>query len=201
MLTALAGSLVVRAYMVANFGFNQILTYYLWPSTLVFFLLGSAAHRASASLQWLCDPLLGALLLSCAVLTLAAGPAAEWDSLRFWVSVLCLACALPGIFRGTHQSRFLNTIGDLSYPVYLLHLLVIMAMSELGVFGALPASGIIVSLVFLTVTTCGAIVTHWILERPTAAAMRLCLKALWCLRVGTDVVPDRPDCNPVDFKR
>jgi hypothetical protein len=31
--------------------------------------------------------------------------------------------------------------------------------------------------------------------------MRLCLKALWCLRVGTDVVPDRPDCNPVDFKR
>jgi peptidoglycan/LPS O-acetylase OafA/YrhL len=121
-------SAVTRFITVHKFGFDTLWTYQFFPATVVFFLLGAMAFDAAENLPWLKSPIVGAALLAAVPLLLMYPDYAYWDTWRFWMAFLCFAVALPSIFSLTKNSRLLNALGDLSYPVYLTHGLVIAAL-------------------------------------------------------------------------
>jgi peptidoglycan/LPS O-acetylase OafA/YrhL len=97
------------------------LSYFFLPTTIMFFLLGHfgfVLHRrlglsAVVSLSLLAV----SLILSC------------WDSAgistwSFHLAAACFALSLPGLFALTKDSRVLNFCGDLTYPLYLTHVMV-----------------------------------------------------------------------------
>jgi peptidoglycan/LPS O-acetylase OafA/YrhL len=173
----LAASAVTRAAMVHAYGYHEIWTYYFLPSTLLFFLIGHIAQSVDRHWGGIKNPLLGWALVAASIVILLTGPYGIWDSPRFWMAALCFAAALPGVFHGTRSNRFLNLLGDLSYPLYLVHHLMIIALSGLGVFIMLPDSGPIVTLTFLALTLIAATAAHCVLEKPGATALR------WIARV------------------
>jgi peptidoglycan/LPS O-acetylase OafA/YrhL len=131
-LVLLAISFAIRLCVFALVGpANQLLyvtwSYFFFPATLMFFLLGHLARRLlehfplglAVSLA-----LLAAALL-CSSLDL---PPISVDRPWSYLSCICFAASLPGIFAATKDNRFLNYLGDLTYPVYLVHTAVIAAI-------------------------------------------------------------------------
>ena len=73
----------------------------------------------------------------------------------------------------------MNAIGDLSYPAYLVHVLLILVIGEL-LFSVnfptewlprVPAAYVSIAS-FLAVSVIAAAAVHWILEKPVAAALQ-----------------------------
>jgi peptidoglycan/LPS O-acetylase OafA/YrhL len=91
--------------------------------------------------------------------------------MQFWGSALCFAMCLPGIFANTKQSAFLNALGDLSFPVYLLHIMVIAEAVNIKNDSYAAAISLIIVLAFLALVTAAAVASHWLLEKPVALAM------------------------------
>jgi peptidoglycan/LPS O-acetylase OafA/YrhL len=159
-------------------GFNVLWTYIFMPSTFLFFLIGHLTQSASRVWTWLQHPLIGVLFLIGCVSALLVGSYAEWDGPRFWMAVICFAGALPGVFRGTSNVRVLNVLGELSYPVYLIHLIVIQALAKylaaiIERFSDWPGTvpWMIVGAVLTSVLIVAGM-AHWLLEKPTAMGMR-----------------------------
>lgn len=103
--------------------------YRFFPSELVFFVMGALAYRALLLLApgWLTKLLYYAsfgLLLSFTVLYqfVAAGPG------RQVAYYICVAVALPFAFLHTRTSRWQRRAGELSYPLYVSHILVLLMM-------------------------------------------------------------------------
>jgi len=172
-------SALTRAFMVHRYGFSDIWTYYFAPSTFLFFLLGHFAREAGdkwAALKNL--PVLGCGLVAVAILSLIAPDYAGWDSPRFWISATCFAASLPSIFEATHRSRLLTTIGDLSYTVYLVHVVCLIYVADFfpNIFAHLvplgEAGALIGAVPVLAGVVAIAAAVHWIIERPVGAAMR-----------------------------
>ena len=80
------------------------------------------------------------------------GSYASFDTPRFWVSVLLFSVAVPGLFEATKNVRWMNALGDLSYPVYLVHTMVLilfgqwlldgsLSFKSLGIWPRLPVPG------------------------------------------------------------
>jgi peptidoglycan/LPS O-acetylase OafA/YrhL len=184
---AFAASVATRIAAVWMVGFNEVWTYYFLPSTFLFFLIGHLAQSASQRWSWLGTPVLGCLSLAVAIAMLLVGSYTTWDSPRFWISVLCFAAALPGVFQATKRTAFLNALGNLSYPVYLTHTLVISLLIENGYLPGLASrlkSGELVSAISLAIFMAAAVAAHWLLERPTAAVMR------WIIRHCSSAIDD-----------
>jgi peptidoglycan/LPS O-acetylase OafA/YrhL len=170
-------SVTVRAAFVYSFGFDNRWTYMFLPSTFLFFLIGHLAHHATYRLPWIEKTVAGGAFLGAAICMLVIGSYVDWDSLRFWAVVLCFAAALPGIFHATNANRWLNVLGELSYPVYLVHVLALLfvtplllrviEMLERGRLAAIAAT-----LIYLLVVTPAAAVAHWLIERPMTTVMR-----------------------------
>jgi peptidoglycan/LPS O-acetylase OafA/YrhL len=86
--------------------------------------------------------------------------------------------ALPGLFEGTKNIRWMNAAGDLSYPVYLVHTLVLYGLGARLLKVSLPlsylppvAAGLVSIAIFVLVTTAVAFAAHRLLEVPIARAM------------------------------
>jgi peptidoglycan/LPS O-acetylase OafA/YrhL len=157
--------------------------YLFAPSTFVFFMLGHlsclAGQRYGIMLRrgwWI-----GLLLASLIVMELL--PRISFDTPRFWISILLFALAVPGIFAGTKNVRWLNYLGDLSYPVYLVHDLVFLwvggEISAYFVEGhtARLLNSLISCAVFFAVVFVAAAAVRVLLERPAAALMRAAFTA------------------------
>lgn len=168
----LVASLVTREYFVASASFDVRWTYMFLPSNFLFFLLGHFAR----SMPWpsVTKPRFGAALLVCSALPLIYAEA-PWDGWQFWSAILCFALALPGVFAGTKQSRFLNAMGDLSYPVYLIHILVIVEIVGMGL-GKVTQSGHLFVAMLFSCAILAALLARWIFEKPAAMLMRLSLR-------------------------
>jgi peptidoglycan/LPS O-acetylase OafA/YrhL len=169
---ALVGSAMTRAYAVHATGFDPRWTYYFLPSTFLFFIIGHIVYRASRRTRWLDTGVAGAILLSSSVVFLLVPTYAEWDSFRFWCSVLCFALSLPGTFAATQANRWFTRIGDLSYPVYMVHLILLILLINVGLFPVLPRSGTFITLLFCGLTVITAVAAHEVMEKPTAALFR-----------------------------
>jgi peptidoglycan/LPS O-acetylase OafA/YrhL len=177
-LGVLAVSAAIRVVTVSAFGFSEAWTYQFLPSTMVFFLLGHLVGVASDRVAVLRLPVAGVLLAVACVLSLMFPTYAGWDTPRFWLAVVCFGLALPGLFEGTKNNTLLNMLGDLSFPVYLVHLLIIHGLEQAGYFKAvfagfgmsMPSCYLIVgSVVSLSVVV--AMLAHRFIERPFASLL------------------------------
>jgi peptidoglycan/LPS O-acetylase OafA/YrhL len=171
--TLLILSACTRAFFVHKLGYDVIWTYCFLPSTFVFFLLGHMTRMAADRWGMLRKPFLGVGLLIASIAALLLGNYAEWDGWRFWAMTLCFAAALPSIFEATKNNRLMNALGDLSYPVYIIHFLLIIELVRLNFWNALyrlVPSGSAVPLVaaMLIVALMVAWFLHRFVERPVA---------------------------------
>jgi peptidoglycan/LPS O-acetylase OafA/YrhL len=167
-------SVATRALCVYLVGFDARWTYLFLPSTFLFFLIGHFARSAADRWPRMRAPAIGCAFFAASIAILVADTTSyvEWDSLRFWLAVLFFSMTLPGIFQATKDNAIFNLLGDLSYPVFLVHLLLIMVAINFGLFRILPLSSPVVVVTTLALTLAAAALAHWLLEKPTARLLR-----------------------------
>lgn len=102
-----------------------IWSYFFFPATIMFFLLGHFAQSLSRLVPLRLWPSL-ALLAASGIMSYASPISEHWAP-TFMTSA-CFALSLPGLFAATKDSRTLNFLGDLTYPLYLFHSLMIAAL-------------------------------------------------------------------------
>ena len=154
-------------------------SYYFFPATLIFFMLGHFANIIARSLP------LGATA-SIVALALAAlfswlDPPISVDRLPSYLSCLCFAAALPGLFAVTKDSRIFNFLGDVTYPLYLTHTLTVAALfsswefakllrqllfAGAAYFGLPAIGGAFLIAAILGIAIAVAAVAHFAIERP-----------------------------------
>lgn len=156
-----------------------------FPMTLCVFLLGAGAYHIGKALEGRL-PLrragIGfmAFFVGFSLWSLYAEGrilyTSDYDTLGFWVVYLVFAAALPCVFALSRNWRWDRLIGDLSYPVYLVHGLVIgLTYSLAGPFlneTAKPVAALLLSL------GCGFLI-HRLVETPSVSAAQGAAKAGW----------------------
>jgi len=129
-------SLALRYFAMAHMGLDHDpWTYRFFPFEIAFFLAGAIAFKAYAAISWgrIPNGLLWAAFGVILGLTLVG------SHLNRWAFYGCFVLALPFIFRLTRTSVLDRHIGDLSYPMYISHLLVLWVLSDAGVFAGAAA--------------------------------------------------------------
>ncbi len=130
----LAIALLLRGFIVIVCGQRSgIWGMFFFPGTVCMFLLGSASYHLHGLLprgRW--HARLGTICLAAFFAWIVGlksrepiilASKSDWsvDELRFWVLYLSFALAVPFIFECTKRSKIDRRIGDLSYPLYLIH--------------------------------------------------------------------------------
>ena len=177
--TLLLGSLAVRMAFVSTLpgGQHDVWTYTFFPSTLVFFLLGHFAMKSGQHWPALGTARVGLPLVGLSLIWMTLNHTGRFDSVWFWAAILLFSAGLPGLFNSTKSGRFLNRIGDLSYPLYLVHLLTIMLFGNyIASFTTRLVSGkalfgFVSSSIFLSAAIALSVAAHYLLEYPMARAM------------------------------
>lgn len=131
---ALAGALVIRYVLIVACGWRSgIWGYWFFPGAICLFLMGSAAYhirRVVPLLEW--HPAIGWLSLAGLALwfvpqimrgeiVMASDAQGAIDGVSFWLFYVCFALSVPFIFEATKTARLDRLIGELSYPLYLVH--------------------------------------------------------------------------------
>jgi peptidoglycan/LPS O-acetylase OafA/YrhL len=113
--------------------------YFFFPSVLVFFLMGSLCYHAYV---WVRDKpyarrlgIAAALLLAVCTVTPALWTASDLDQPVAWLFYALVWIATPLLFNLSKRSRLDNLLGQLSYPIYLSHVLVIVGVKRIDTFG------------------------------------------------------------------
>lgn len=145
------GSLGLRVFLMRHYGFyNDPWTYRFFPTELALFLSGALACHAY---RWARDrDLLGKPLCWLATLgMLAAVVGFHWlpDVLRngrYGVPGLLavVPILLPFVFHATRTNAFDRSLGELSYPVYLVHYLLVFVVAALGIPWLTNARGVVI---------------------------------------------------------
>jgi peptidoglycan/LPS O-acetylase OafA/YrhL len=176
---AAAVSIVTRVCLYAEFGPGSLWNYMFWPSTLVFFMLGHFARLAASRAPRLADVRIALPLLALAFALTLARPPAEWDGWRFWLIFASFAASLPGIFLSTRRNAALERLGDLSYPLYLTHPLVLtLFLTDSGSDIARPLGlaqdhvGAALFAGIAAVALIAATAVHYAIERPFGAFLK-----------------------------
>lgn len=113
----MACCLVLRYAMDAN-GF---MVYFFFPTQLPLFLAGMLGYRLNS--RWI-NPTMAAVCLAVIFAgSIAFGAADAVDQSFKWVLYGFVALTIPAIFRLTRVSSVDRTIGELSYPIYITHIL------------------------------------------------------------------------------
>jgi peptidoglycan/LPS O-acetylase OafA/YrhL len=132
-------ALVLRFLLLEVFGQRSgIWGYFFFPGAVCMFLLGSAAYhfRKLLPLSEIHVVVVGWIALACFMIWFTATSivngvvlpsAANWsiDRPRFWILYVLFAVSIPFIFEATKRVRFDRELGELSYPIYLVHGLVL----------------------------------------------------------------------------
>lgn len=131
-----AASLVLRVMLVSNGFDHDPWSYRFFPTELALFLLGSISYKvyeqyASVRLAQ-ANKALALPLLICIAFYIFLFPFISWDAAhKKIVLYLLLALFVPIIFALTKDSVADNFIGNLSYPVYCCHLLILKWISKI----------------------------------------------------------------------
>jgi peptidoglycan/LPS O-acetylase OafA/YrhL len=146
-LAALVGSLAVR--IVVFFVVSPhppspqeyiIWSYFFLPSTFMFFMLGHLARRVPYIRT--AGPWPAFVILAAAVWFVSRkgwAPSGDWFRIDDYVAAVLLALALPGVFEATKNNRISNWLGDLTYPLYLTHDMMMSAL--FGLWGLVGVPG------------------------------------------------------------
>jgi peptidoglycan/LPS O-acetylase OafA/YrhL len=158
LLVLAAASMGVKVYLKTQ----GIYSYEFLPAQFVFFIFGMFGHRFwRAYRQTLGQQKhLGWLVVITALLTMFFP---WWQlPLQRWIYYVLIACSLPFLFACTRKIGWDRWIGNLSYPIYLVHVLVKDVVVSLGVR---DSNGEVILLATLAVATA---VLRW-LEEPLDA--------------------------------
>ena len=171
-------SLVVRYALLCS-GFNTVAwNYFFFPSELVFFLMGILAYRGYKMIKFgeRCSKTIGlvssvilAAYLAFYGLLVINGPFSmrifsvipEKEILFYFLFWL----ALPFIFILSRKSTFDRTIGDLSYPVYISHIL-IWTLFYPKVFSALNIDKSYAGIIAFGLTVCFSVLLNRFVQKP-----------------------------------
>jgi len=162
--------------------------YYFFPSVVLFFLLGHLSRQLykkiplSARGAWFG---LGLAALICLIQDSHYG----FENVYFYAAILIFAVCLPAIFEATKDNKICNFLGDLTYPLYLSHGVMIAVIEtdipaiQRAIYffaNALPghrwpfiyAKAAIVSVVIWIMALLLATAVHFIIEKPSARCLR-----------------------------
>lgn len=146
--------------------------YRFFPLEFPYFLLGMFAYRFYAWAQ----PIAAYGLIACAVLVLATlnpDKSAHFSTLYMG----CVAVTVPFIFAATKDSRIDSAIGELSYPLYITHMIFVTFFAEAAKNSAL---GLALWVVALSLALSVAFVmTERLVKLGTAVLPPLARRVLW----------------------
>lgn len=139
LLSLIALSIIIRLVLVA-FGFHGApWDYRFFPSELALFLTGAMGYRLvtqqpeNKAASWFKY----VLLVSVVMIAVILGRPEPGDPLRWrpsFAAMWMMVAAIPWLFAFTRTNRYDRIIGELSYPIYICHMIAIFA-AEKGVFG------------------------------------------------------------------
>ncbi len=132
----LCASLGLRGAALAHgFGGNDPWSYRFFPFELAIFLFGALSHRYLMPVLQSAPGVASAASPATLVLFIAllvvypAIPLADW--MKQVAMMLVFALCMPLLFEFSSRSRWDRNIGDLSYPIYLSHLIVLIPVTRL----------------------------------------------------------------------
>lgn len=162
----LAVSLVLRLLLQFTMDYSgDPWSYRFFPSELAVFLVGVLGYRVYSSRNAAIEPrLIGIFLLAIACLG-AALLINRWHGFGRVASVsfLMLTFALiPFLFQATKNQTLDRALGELSYPIYVCHMLLIWFLDWIAVF----TSGLIRGAVIIAMTILMSIALYWWIDRP-----------------------------------
>ncbi len=178
-MAVLLASLALRLGLVVGLGYRSAnWGYHFFPATLCLFLLGSLSYHLGKALK----PRLPLKPLGIGFLALFLGYslysiidlggifyAANYDEADLWLVYLIFAVSLPCIFELTCSWRVDRGLGELSYPVYLSHSLIIgIVYFVIGMPRGEPTGIAVV----IAASAALAATIHLVVERPLAHLAR-----------------------------
>ena len=141
-------------FIVLSGNINLIFQYHLFPSSFIYFGLGALAWHYSKKTEFiLTEKKVWMLFAGCIALMFVY-------SLIQMVIILCFTVMVPKLFDITKHSKVDRVIGELSYPLYIIHYPVLTYLWNLHI--SKNAAG----LYCLGITLLLAICLHFIVERP-----------------------------------
>lgn len=143
--------------------------YFFAPTVWCFFMLGAVAYRLFGS-SATSNPRVGYACLAAipfAAFLAGAHLTQDMDRPRMWAFYLIFAGCVPFIFAATKTARFDNELGKLSYPMYLVHPIILIAVSRSsGRYSALYDLGPWWSLAGLAAVVIASVAIMYLVERP-----------------------------------
>ncbi|HEY6184855.1 MAG TPA: acyltransferase [Terriglobales bacterium] len=200
-------SIVIRSIIVYQVGFIETWSLHFFPATLMFFLLGHfsrllylkiGCHLGSLNHLWV--PIFFGLSLYNVTTAL------PFDGWVFYLELVALVGALPFLFERTKDIRWMNVLGDQSYPLYLSHLLTMSLLAFVptlltqlgeGDQGLLSGSPIefrfvVYAVAFLLGALLVSFLLHYLVEQPVSALGAQVLIRRWWWRVPRRLKPVSP---------
>ena len=156
--------------------FDAGLLYYHWfPASLCFFLAGHYSWEFFKKRK-LNDGFYYCLIPAFFVLTWLGVPKTPFDNLYFYGYLTCIFLGLPVLFEKTKRSRWINFLGNLSYPIYLGHIIVLSVLF-LGLNPLIPKSAVCSrgwqgQAIFLLSTIIMSILLHYLIEIKAVKSMQ-----------------------------
>ena len=141
-------------------------TYFFFPAQLCFFLAGILLHRMHVTLaiDTLDRRFAGGVLIVIVALfiwfDMLPTPVAPYVIYATFIP------AIPILFALTRKSRFDIELGNLSYPIYIVHMLILSMASNILNQAGLKASGGMISLIILGAVLVASMLLYVIVERP-----------------------------------
>jgi peptidoglycan/LPS O-acetylase OafA/YrhL len=140
-----ASSLAIRFALVVNGFTTGVWCYWFVPATLCMFGMGSLGYWAYRRIKtwrwaaWIGWAAIAGMVGWVLVMTwlydivIPVNGTNSLDEPRFWIAYLSFALALPFAFCATKRVALDRMIGDLSYPLYIVHGLIIgLLFNQLG---------------------------------------------------------------------
>ena len=195
-LSLMSASLLIRFGIIFGLGYASAdWGYHFFPATLCFFLMGSLSYHLFRDFRLRAPRMTQSVGAGFVTLFAAYGlygivrgqgmlATFSYDSVKLWAVYLLCAFSIPFVFAATSASRWDRWIGELSYPIYLNHGLILGAMSS--VIGIVPTS-VTGTVTAMVISVAAAAAMHLAVERPAAYALRRG-GAIRILRVGAGMV-------------
>jgi peptidoglycan/LPS O-acetylase OafA/YrhL len=173
------GAMAARYYVVYLQGYSvqsSPSVYHAFPMLVGFFMLGYLAKRVYEKWTHRHPRLLtlSGLALAVAIVPLDLNRS-QFDGKGFYLALGLLALVLPLLFDRTKDSRISNWLGDVSYPLYLLHMPLIIAFGSLFVLqldGHPVLAGTLSGLAFVAVCILASAVVHAYVELPVGRFLK-----------------------------
>ena len=142
-------SLALRGYVYFHLGWtHDPWTYRFFPMELAFFLAGSLAYqwyrriRTRNVSRRVLLPGLALFFLICLLYQFAPAWDAHGVAIKQWTFYVLAWCAIPWLFTASKDSRVDRYLGELSYPLYIVHFLAVWflppIMQRIGITQSVP---------------------------------------------------------------